>query len=69
MRPLLATVLSLHGLAHLAGFRAAFRASAPQLFGLLDPGTLGARALGVVWLVLGLGYVAAAALLLAKSRA
>lgn len=73
MRALAALFLALHGVAHLVGFRAAFwpgpglpeRAS--LLGGLVDVGYMSSRALGVVWLLLALGYVACAGLVLGRS--
>ncbi|HEY6079277.1 MAG TPA: DUF6544 family protein [Polyangiaceae bacterium] len=73
MRIAAALFLVLHGLAHLVGFRAAFwpAPSLPvrgNLFGgLLGVGYFGTRALGIIWLLLALGYVLSAALLLVRS--
>jgi hypothetical protein len=73
MRIFGALFLVLHGLAHLVGFRAAFWPSgglsnqASLLGGLLAVSSYGIRLLGVVWLLLTLGYVTSAVLLLARS--
>lgn len=68
MRLVLAFLLVAHGVAHLPGFLVAWGlASFPELpyrttvFGTLDIGGLGARAIGVGWLVLALSFVALAA--------
>lgn len=72
MRLVAALLLALHGMAHLVGFRAAFW-PAPglpvrsSLFGgLLGVGYFGTRALGVLWLLLALGYLLSAVLFLAR---
>jgi hypothetical protein len=73
MRVAAALFLALHGLAHLVGFRAAFwpTPGVPvrgSLFGgLLGVGYFGTRTLGVVWLMLALGYLVSAALFLLRS--
>jgi hypothetical protein len=73
MRIVVALLLTIHGLAHLVGFRAAFWATAPQpgrlLGGLLGLGLLGHRVLGVVWLLVALGFLAVSALFVARSPA
>ena len=70
MRYLLAILLLVHGVAHLPGFLVAFGlASFPELpyrttvFGALEVGTSGARAIGVAWLVLSLSFIALAAVM------
>lgn len=69
MRLLAALFLLFHGIAHLVGFRAAFWVSAPHAAGLLGLGPSGTRALGIVWLLLAIAFVAAAALLLIRAPA
>ncbi|HKY36810.1 MAG TPA: DUF6544 family protein [Polyangiaceae bacterium] len=71
MRVLGALFLFLHGIAHLVGFRAAFwPASVPSrsslLGGLVEIGYLSGRALGVAWLLVAVGYLAAAGLIVSK---
>lgn len=68
MRYLLAVLLLVHGVAHLPGFLVAFGlASFPELpyrttvFGTLDVGSSGARAVGLGWLALSVSFVALAA--------
>jgi hypothetical protein len=70
MRYLLAVLLLVHGVAHLPGFLVAFGlASFPELpyrttvFGSLDVGTIGARAVGIGWLALSLSFIALAVIL------
>ena|SRR5690349_21221457 len=70
MRYLLAVLLLVHGVAHLPGFLVAFGlASFPELpyrttvFGSLDVGTIGARAVGIGWLALSLSFIALAVVL------
>lgn len=69
MRLLAALFLLFHGIAHLVGFRAAFWATAPQAAGLVGLGPAGTRAFGIVWLLLAVAFMAAAALLLVKAPA
>ena len=69
MRIAIAVILALHGVAHLPGFAVPWRLAAPP--GGVYPTTLlngriavaepGMRAVGLVWLLLGLGFVAVAA--------
>ena len=73
MRLAAALFLTLHGVAHLLGFRAAFW-PAPGLpvrsslfSGVLGVGYFGSRALGVIWLMLALGYLLSTFLLLLRS--
>jgi len=65
MRVILAFLLLAHGVAHLPGFLVAFGlASFPALpfrttlFGTLDVGTVGARLVGLGWLVMAIAFVA-----------
>jgi hypothetical protein len=73
MRLAAALFLAFHGVAHLVGFRAAFwpvsglPARSSLLGGLLGVGYFGTRALGVLWLLLGIGFVLSAALLLLRN--
>lgn len=68
MRILLAALLIGHGAAHVVGFAVPWKlvssAEIPYrttvLAGRLDVGPVGVRVLGVLWLVLSLGFVAAA---------
>lgn len=68
MRILLAALLIGHGAAHVVGFAVPWKlvssAEVPYrttvLAGRLDVGPVGVRVLGVLWLVLSLGFVAAA---------
>jgi hypothetical protein len=68
MRILLAALLIGHGAAHVVGFAVPWKlvssAEVPYrttvLAGGLDVGAVGVRVLGVLWLVLSLGFVAAA---------
>jgi hypothetical protein len=61
-------VLALHGLVHLIGFVVPWRLATIEGFpyrtavlnGSMEIGDLGVRALGVVWLVLAVGFVVAA---------
>jgi hypothetical protein len=70
MRFVIATLLAVHGAAHLVGFRAAFWApTVSVLNGAFTVGQLGARALAAVWLLLAGAFVASAALFLARSEA
>jgi hypothetical protein len=69
---LAALLLTLHGLAHLVGFRAAFWPASPPvrgslLGGMLQIGDFEGRALGVVWLLVALGYLLCAGLFLLHS--
>lgn len=73
MRLAAALFLTLHGIAHLVGFRAAFW-PAPGLpvrsslfSGVLGVGYFGTRALGVIWLLLALGYLLSTFLFLRRS--
>lgn len=68
MRLVLTLLLIAHGVAHLPGFLVAWGlASLPELpyrttiFGTIDVGTAGARAIGVGWLLMALLFVALAA--------
>ncbi|HEY1304289.1 MAG TPA: hypothetical protein VGF24_12100 [Vicinamibacterales bacterium] len=70
MRYLLAVLLLVHGVAHLPGFLVAYgKASFPEVpyrttvFGALDIGATGARAIGLAWLALSFSFVALAAVL------
>lgn len=73
MKALGALLLSLHGVAHLVGFRAAFWPAAGQVGNVqllnhsVFVGAGAAQALGVVWLCITAAYLSAAVLLLAKS--
>jgi hypothetical protein len=73
MRLAAAAFLAFHGMAHLFGFRAAFWPSPglpvrSSLFGgVLGVGYFGTRVLGVLWLLLALGYLLSAALFLLRS--
>lgn len=76
MRYLLAVLLLVHGVAHLPGFLVAFGlASFPELpyrttvFGSLDVGTIGARAVGIGWLALSLSFIALAGILVRRPDA
>lgn len=68
-RYLLAALLALHGLVHVAGFAAAWQpgglqgVSATSSFSGLQAGTPAALFLGVLWLVAGAGFVAGGGLL------
>jgi hypothetical protein len=72
MRLVAALLLILHGVAHLVGFRAAFwpepgvQVRSSLLGGLLAVGSFGTRALGLIWLVLALGYLLSAILFLLR---
>ena len=67
MRVALAILLSLHGIAHFVGFAASWRLlRAPDvryattiLGGALDLGDSGIRVYGLIWLMMGLAFVAA----------
>jgi hypothetical protein len=69
MRIAIAVVMGLHGLAHLVGFAVLWRLAAPPgggypttlLAGRVAVGEAGMRAVGLVWLLLALGFVAVAA--------
>jgi hypothetical protein len=63
MRTLVALVLALHGIAHWVGFRAAFWPTSIPLRRLVR---LPRQLEGVVWLLLGVGFLAVAALILAE---
>ena len=73
MRLIAALLLVLHGLAHLVGFQAAFRpaAGAPLkaqlLGGVLGVGYAGSRLLGLVWLLLAVGFVVSSVLFLRRT--
>lgn len=75
MKALAALFLALHGVAHLVGFRAAFWPSpklpskSSLLGGLIGLSYLGSRVLGVIWLLLALGYLVTASLLLLHNPA
>ncbi len=60
-----ALLLALHGIAHLAGVRAAFWPSALERH---KPSYLGRKLSGFVWLLLALGFVATAGLLVVRSE-
>ena len=68
MRIALAVLMLLHGIAHLPGFIAAWRpdgfGETPYkttiLAGRVDLGDVGIRVLGVVWLLVALGFVVTA---------
>ena len=68
MRMLLAALLIGHGAAHVVGFAVPWKLVSSTgvpyrttvLAGSLDVGPVGVRALGMLWLVLSLGFVAAA---------
>ena len=68
MRIAIAVVMALHGIAHLVGFAVPWRLAAPpggvyldSLFnGRIAVGEASMRAVGVVWLLLALGFVAVA---------
>jgi hypothetical protein len=68
MRTALAIVLAVHGIAHLPGFLVPWRISSPPdlphqtslLNGALEVGDLGARVIGVLWLLTALALGAAA---------
>jgi hypothetical protein len=72
MTTLLALFLLAHGLAHVAGFVAAWQLGDPQkiphittiLGGRVDVGETGIRAIGVLWLLVGLAFVAVGGLAL-----
>lgn len=61
-------LMAFHGIAHAVGFVVPWRLVAPEsaeysttiLAGRIDLGSVGIRALGLVWLVLALGFVIAA---------
>jgi hypothetical protein len=69
MRFLLALLMALHGLAHGVGFVVTWRLTDFQdmphdttlLSGTVDVGETGIRVVGVLWLIVGLAFVAAAA--------
>ena len=63
MRTLAAVILALHGIAHWAGFRAAFWPTSIPLRRLVR---IPRAVEGVVWLLLGVGFLATAALLHAQ---
>ncbi len=73
MRSLFALLLVAHGIAHLVGFVVPFGLMAvPDLAarttifgGALDVGDAGAKAVGIVWLALALGFCASGAAVLA----
>jgi len=73
MRSLFALLLIAHGIAHLVGFVVPFGLmSNPDLAermtvlgGALDVGEAGAKAVGIVWLALALGFCASGAAVLA----
>ncbi len=73
MRSLFALLLIAHGIAHLVGFVVPFGLMAvPDLAarttifgGALDVGDAGAKAVGIVWLALALGFCASGASVLA----
>lgn len=64
MRTALAVVMLVHGIAHLPGFLTAWRiaelADLPYqtslLFGRMDVGDVGIRAIGMLWLLAALGF-------------
>jgi hypothetical protein len=68
MRTALAIVLAVHGIAHLPGFLVPWRISSPPdlpyqtrlLSGTLEVGDLGARVIGVLWMMAALAFGAAA---------
>lgn len=68
MRTALAIVLAVHGIAHLPGFLVPWRISSPPdlpyqtrlLNGALEVGDLGARVVGVLWLLAALAFGGAA---------
>ena len=68
MRLALTVLLVLHGIAHLPGFAVAWRlTTTPEmpyrttlLGGRVDLGDAGIRAMGLLWLAAGLGFIAAA---------
>ena len=68
MRIALALIMALHGIAHLVGFAVNWRLVASEelpykttiLFGKVDLGTTGIRAVGTAWLLLAILFVAAA---------
>ncbi len=68
-----AVILFLHGLAHLAGFAGAWRLveMAPYqttlLDGAVDVGDAGARAIGVVWLAVAVGFAVAGVAVLRRA--
>jgi hypothetical protein len=64
VRFLVASFLLWHGVAHVVGFRAAFWAPSEATLGW---GQLGGHVLGVIWLLLALGYAASAGLLVWQS--
>lgn len=65
MRYLIAPLVGLHGLAHLAGFAVAFQLilslntpyKTTVLNGLIDVGHTGARVVGILWLVIAFACV------------
>jgi hypothetical protein len=67
MNGFLALLLGLHGVAHLVGFVAAFGLredvvhSTTLLFGRVDIGEAGSRAMGVLWLAVAVAFVVAGA--------
>ena len=69
MRIALAVLMLLHGIAHLPGFIAAWRPDGfgempyktTILAGRVDLGDAGIRVIGVVWLLVAIGFVVAAA--------
>jgi hypothetical protein len=68
MRIAIAVIMTLHGIAHLVGFAVPWRLAAlpggiyptTLLAGRVAVGEAGMRAVGVVWLLLALGFVAVA---------
>ncbi|HEX7668595.1 MAG TPA: hypothetical protein VF395_03385, partial [Polyangiaceae bacterium] len=73
MRILVALLLLVHGAAHLVGFVGAWRLVKtvpyqPALFGgLVDLGDLGAKGVGVFWLLVAAAYAVAAGLLVTRA--
>ena len=69
MRIAIAVIMGLHGIAHLVGFAVPWRLAAPPggvypttlLDGRVAVGEAGMRAVGVVWLLLALGFLAVGA--------
>lgn len=69
MRIVLFIFLLLHGIAHLVGFMVPWKMASPEglsykttiLWGKVDLGNTGIRIIGVVWLLLFLAFLAAAA--------
>jgi hypothetical protein len=68
VRIVLAVLMALHGLAHLVGFVGSWRLARLEgmpykttvLAGRLDLGDAGIRAVGVLWLLLAIGFLIAA---------